>query len=132
MTKKKGPANPERSFGLSVGGVLCVIALVLLWRRRVTRAEIVGGIGAFLLIFGWLRPQLLAWPSAIWWRFSKALGHVNARILLTVLFALVLTPLGILWRLTGKDPLGRRRSRFAGWSTYPARYRDRKHYGRMY
>ena len=40
----KGPPNPERSFGVSVGVVLCVIAAFLLWRGRVTRAEIVGGI----------------------------------------------------------------------------------------
>ena len=132
MSQGKGPANPERSFGLSVGGVLCAIALFLLWRRRVARAEIVGGIGAVLAVFGWLRPTLLAWPSALWWRFSRALGYVNARILLTVLFAVVLTPLAMVWRLTGKDPLSRRRSRWEGWSPYPARYRDRKHYERMY
>jgi hypothetical protein len=132
MSQEKGPANPERSFGLSVGGVLCGIALLLLWRRRVTRAEIIGGIGAVLVIAGWLSPRILAWPSALWWRFSRALGYVNARILLTVLFAGVLTPLGLVWRVTGKDPLGRRRAGWKGWSPYPARYRDRKHYERMY
>ncbi len=36
----KGPKNPERSFGISVGGVLIVIALALWWRGRVGRAEI--------------------------------------------------------------------------------------------
>ena len=130
--KKKGPANPERSFGISVGAVLCVIAAFLWWRGRVTRAEIIGGVGAVLLVFGVLRPSLLRWPSAAWWRFSRILGHVNARILMTVLFAVVLTPLAMVWRLTGKDPLLRRREKWVGWSTYPARYRDRKHYERMY
>jgi hypothetical protein len=79
-----------------------------------------------------LRPSLLKWPSAGWWLFAKALGYVNARILLTVLFGLVLTPLGLIWRVTGKDPLSRKRARWNGWSAYPARYRDRKHYERMY
>jgi hypothetical protein len=129
---EKRPKNPERSFGLSVGGVLCAIALVLAWRGRVTRAEWVGGVGAVLVVFGALRPSLLKWPSAGWWRFAKALGYVNARILLTVLFGLVLTPLGLLWRITGKDPLSRKRSQWNGWSPYPPRYRDRKHYERMY
>jgi hypothetical protein len=44
----------------------------------------------------------------------------------------VLTPLGLIWRVTGKDPLSRKRARWNGWSAYPARYRDRKHYERMY
>jgi len=132
MSHRKGPANPERSFGLSVGGVLCGIALLLLWRKRVTRAEVIGAIGAVLVVLGWLRPRLLAWPSALWWRFARALAYVNTRVLLTVLFGLVLTPLGIVWKLTGKDPLHRRRTSASGWSSYPARYRDHKHYERMY
>ncbi len=127
-----GPRNPERSFGVSVGGVLCLIALALVWRGRITRAEAVGGVGAVLLLLGLVQPSLLKWPSAAWWRFAKALGYVNARILLTVLFGLVLTPLGLIWRITGNDPLSRRRERWNGWSAYPARYRDRKHYERMY
>jgi hypothetical protein len=128
----KGPKNPERSFGLSVGGVLIAIAVVLLWRKHVTRAEIIGGIGAVLVVAALVWPPLLKWPSAVWWRFALALGYVNARILLTVLFGLVLTPLALLWRLTGKDPLARRRDRWPGWTAYPPRYRDAKHYRKMY
>ena len=50
----KGPKNPERSFGVSVGGVLCAIAVALLWRGRTGRAEVIGGIGAVLLVCGLL------------------------------------------------------------------------------
>ena len=127
-----GPRNPERSFGLSVGGVLLVIAGALWLRHRVTRAEVVGGIGAVLFVAGALAPRLLKWPSAAWWRFSRALGYVNARVLLTLLFGVVLVPVSALWKLTGKDPLRRRREAFDGWTPYPARYRDRTHYERMF
>ena len=75
---------------------------------------------------------MLRWPIAIWWRFSRALGYVNARILLTLMFALVFVPISLVWRLTGIDPLTRRRNRWPGWSAYPARYRDRHHYTRMF
>jgi hypothetical protein len=128
----KGPKNPERSFGLSVGGVLVAIALILWWRGRVGRAEILGGIGSVLLLFGALRPRLLKWPSALWWRFSRVLAYVNARILLTLMFSLLLVPVSLLWRVIGKDPLARRREKFEGWTPYPARYRDRTHFERMF
>ena len=128
----KGPKNPERSFGVSVGGVLIAIALILWWRGRVGRAEILGGIGSVLLAFGALRPQLLKWPSAVWWRFSRVLAYVNARILLTLMFSLLLIPLSLIWRAIGKDPLARRRDKFEGWTRYPARYRDRTHFERMF
>jgi hypothetical protein len=132
MTKSKTPPNPERSFGVSVGLVLCLIAAALWWRGRVARAEVIGTIGGFLLIAGLAYPPLLKYPSAIWWRFSRALGHVNARVLLTILFSLVLVPLSLVWRMMGKDPLARRRQQWPGWSTYPLRYRDKKHYERMF
>ena len=128
----KSVANPDRSFGLSVGGVLCLIAAALFWRTRFARAEVLGAAGALLVVLALTAPRLLRRPSALWWRFSRLLGHVNARLLLTLLFALVLTPVGILWRLTGRDPLARRRSRWPGWTTYPARYRDPQHYKRMF
>jgi len=128
----KGPKNPERSFGVSVGIVLCLIAGVLAWRGRVTRAEILGGVGALLVILGAVAPKLLKWPSDVWWAVARALGYVNARILLTVLFGIALVPLSLIWKATGNDPLARRREKWPGWSSYPGRYRDHKHYSRMY
>ena len=128
----KGPKNPERSFGVSVGSVLIVIALILLWRRRITRAEVLGGIGAVLLVFGLVAPMLLKWPSSLWWKFSRGLSWVMARFWLTLLFLVVLTPVNLIWRVIGRDPLDRKREKWPGWSTYPERYRNRKHYDRMY
>ena len=128
----KRPANPEKSFGISVGAVLLLIAAILVWRGRITTAEIVCGIGAVLLILGLIQPRLLKWPSAIWWKFALVLGYVNSRIIMTVIFVIVLSPLGLLWRLIGKDPLARKRRNWPGWSPYPVRYRKSDHFNRMY
>jgi hypothetical protein len=128
----KVPANPERSFGISVGGVLCVIAALLFWRHRVLRAGVIGAVGVVLLVCGLIYPPLLKYPSAAWWRFSRALGYVNARVLLSLIFFLILTPLAMVWRITGKDPLARRRQNWRGWTAYPARYKDAKHFDRMF
>ena len=128
----KGPKNPERSFGISVGSVLIVLALILLWRRRITRAEVLGAIGAVLLLLGLMAPALLKYPSKYWWKFSLAFGRVMARFWLSLLFLVVLTPVSFIWRLMGRDPLARSRDKWPGWSTYPERYRNRKHYDQMY
>jgi Saxitoxin biosynthesis operon protein SxtJ len=124
--------NRERSFGISVGAVLCVIAIALVWRGRVMRGEIVGGIGAVLLVLGYLKPALLKYPSDAWWAFAGVLGWINARVLLSLLFFLLLTPVSLVWRLTGTDPLSRRRSTWRGWQPYPERYRNSRHYERMF
>ncbi len=128
----KGPAHPEKSFGISVGIVLLLIAAFLVWRERLAVAQVVGGIGAVLLVLGLVQPRLLQWPSAVWWRFAMILGYVNARIILTVIFSIVFSPLGLLWRVVGNDPLARKRRNWPGWSPYPARYRKSDHFTRMY
>lgn len=128
----KGPKNPERSFGISVGAVLLGIAAALVWRGRIGAAEIVAPIGAVLLVLGVVRPAWLTWPSRAWWAFARVLGFINARIILSAAFYLVLTPLALVWRLIGRDPLAIDRRRWPGWTPYPARYKDPDHFTRMY
>ncbi|MDH5382031.1 MAG: SxtJ family membrane protein [Cyclobacteriaceae bacterium] len=41
----------------------------------------------------------------VWMRFAMALGWINSRILLTIVFYIFLFPLAILSRLFTKDPL---------------------------
>jgi saxitoxin biosynthesis operon SxtJ-like protein len=129
---RRGPANAERSFGISVGTVLLAIGAYLLWRGRLGRAQSIGALGALLLILGLLRPAVLKWPSMCWWRFSRALGYVNSRLLLTVIFVIAFVPIGVLSRLTRHDPLRRSRGSGTGWAPHPSRYRNRDHYSRMY
>ena len=128
----KTPRNHERSFGLSAG-LLLGVGAVFIARRGFTATAVglaVTGIGLFAL--GRIAPHMLTAPSLVWWRVLGVVGAINARILLTGLFAIVLVPLATIWRVAGKDPLARRRASWSGWQPYPARYRDRQHYSRMY
>ena len=84
------------------------------------------------MLLGATRPRWLTVPSGIWWMLASALGWLNARILLSLVFFLLLTPLRLVWRIRGYDPLDRRRRTFAGWSEYPKRYRDPAHFERMF
>ena len=130
MTRQ--PGTP-RSFGLSVGGASCALAGVLAWRHASRGVFIpVAGSGVLLIVSALTYPAVLKWPSVLWFRFAKALGAVNARIILTALYFVAFVPTSLLWRLVGKDPLNRHRSPSAGWTPYPRRYRDRMHYRRMY
>ena len=132
MKKHLKPDFQERSFGISVGGVLTAIAAVVAWRGRIDRATILASVGVTLVVLGLLAPRLLKYPSKLWWKFAMVLGYVNARIILTIVFAIVLTPVGMMWWLIGKDPLARKRKNWDGWSSSPARFRDPDHFNRMY
>jgi hypothetical protein len=126
--------NPNpRSFGLSVGGVFALMTALFLWRGRMTAATVTGVLATVLILPALVWPSLLRRPAVLWFRFSHLLGWVNTRILLSALFIVVFTPLGVMMRLFGWDPLGRRRRpATAGWAVYSARQRELKHYERMY
>jgi Saxitoxin biosynthesis operon protein SxtJ len=128
-----GRANSrERSFGLSVGGVVSLLAAYQWWRGRVGLAEGLILVGLALITAALVRPRVLVRLADVWFRFAHLLGYINTRVLLTVMFFVLLAPIGLLWRVVGRDPLGRRRASWPGWSPYPARYRDRMHYRRMF
>jgi hypothetical protein len=132
MKKPKDPDFQEKSFGKAVGGFLLLLAAVLWWRGRIPTAQVLASIGTVLVVLGVTAPRLLKYPSQVWWKFAMILGYVNARIILTVAFLIVLTPLSLIWRLIGRDSLAIRRQHWPGWSPYPARYRDKDHFTRMY
>ena len=75
---------------------------------------------------------LLTLNTAVFVAYGTASAALDSLAWLTLLFSFIFVPLSIVWRLTGKDPLGRRRQQWPGWSPYPVRYRDRTHYTRMY
>ena len=127
-----GPKNRERAFGVSVGAVLCGIAMLLAWRGRIGRAEVLGSIGLVLFVLGRLRPMLLKYPSDAWWTLAAGLAWFNSRVLLTLMFFVVLAPVGLVWRLLRRDPMGRNRTTYPGWVRYPSRYQDRSHFERMF
>jgi hypothetical protein len=134
-SKPKEARREGRSFGLGVGGVLALVGAWWLWRGRFpAAAPWVLAAGVLLLIGGLAAPGLLAAPARAWLRFGEALSYVTTRIVLGVVFYLVLTPLGLLRRLVGSDPLGRtsNASRGSFWRPYPARQRDPHHYLKMY
>ncbi|HSE96487.1 MAG TPA: SxtJ family membrane protein [Methylomirabilota bacterium] len=125
------PAREERGFGLALGTVGALVAAHALWRGRGPVALGAGVLAGVLLGAALVAPAILRWPRRGWMRLAHALGWVNTRILLSVVFFLIVTPVGVVLRLCGWDPLGRRPAG-AGWTSYPERRRDPRHYEKMY
>ena len=64
-----------------------------------------------LALVGLLLPAAARAFHDAWMRLASALGYVNSRVLLTLMYYLVLTPYGFIMRLAGRDPLRRRGKR---------------------
>ena len=121
----------ERSFGLSVGPASIAFGALLAWRGYPRAGAVAGGIGAVLIVAALVAPAALRVPNRIWWRFATILGWINSRILLTVFFLVVLTPVGWVMRLLGRNPLRTARSD-TNWTDYNERRREPRHYEHLY
>ncbi len=65
-------------------------------------------VGIPSLFIGILKPQMLLYLYKWWMGLGHALGWINSRIILGLIFLLVLQPIALVMRLFGYDPLRKR------------------------
>jgi hypothetical protein len=121
----------ERSFGLSVGPASIAFGALLAWRGHPRAGGVAAAIGLALVFGALVAPTALRVPNRLWWRFATVLGWINSRILLTVFFLAVLTPVGWVMRLAGRNPL-RSTGTGSNWTGYNDRRREPRHYEHLY
>lgn len=131
---KRKSFRVEREFGLVVGGVFTLLAVWWLYRGKFIHAtQWLLLVGVLLILLGMLMPRALVLPNRAWMLLAEALSFITTRIILAVVFFLIVTPIGVVKRLSGWDPLGRRGpSSESYWKPYSERQRDPRHYEKMY
>jgi hypothetical protein len=102
----KKPAAPRdyRNFALITASFLLLLMLIG-YRRHHTINIYLPVAAAAIALLGSAFPRVLAPVYRVWMRFGKALGYVNSRILLSIIFFLVLTPVALVRRVFNRDPL---------------------------
>ena len=79
--------------------LLCLIIVIVL------KQPVAVWIALIVLVINMVRPQVYK-PLAKWWfALSNVLSRIVPRILLGILFYVMVTPVGLLRRVLGKDPL---------------------------
>lgn len=117
-----------------MGGVFVLLGSWWLYRGKfLSAAYVLMVIGAALVLFGVVAPRLLVIPRKGWMKLAEGMAYVSSRIILAIVFFLVLTPIGLVKRAMGWDPLQRRAgSRDSFWQPYPEKQKDPRHYEKMY
>ncbi len=96
-----------RHFGLIVGGLFAVVGLwpavfraegPRLWALALTLVLVVPALAM---------PRSLTYVYRIWMAVGEVLGWINTRVLLCLIFYGLVTPMGIIMRRLGRDPMRR-------------------------
>ncbi len=91
-----------KKFGITVGLVLGLIGIVLLFKGKASYIYFV--ISALLLIIpAFIFPKILLPVQKIWMTLAVVLGWVMTRVILSILFYLIVTPIGVISRAFGKQ-----------------------------
>ena len=67
-------------------------------------------IGCPALILGILKPSLLSYPYKGWMALGLALGWINSKLILGLVYLIILQPIAILMKIFGYDPLRKKKS----------------------
>lgn len=105
-----------RKFGVTVGVFLGILAGVLFWREK-GLYETFAWASALLLSVGLAVPVILKPLYIVWMSLALTMGFAMTRVILSLLFAILFTPAGLVMRPLGKDPLNEKidRSKTSYW-----------------
>ena len=99
--------SSDRGFGLTVGGILVLIAGVRSWLHEGYGAlELaLAGIGLALVVLGLAAPASLAPLNRAWTRLGLLMFKVVNPVVLALMYLVTIVPIGLIMRACGRDPL---------------------------
>ena len=96
--------SSNRSFGIVFFIVFLLIALYpLSYSEEISFWSLI--ISLIFLILGLLNSKILTPLNKLWFKFGILLGKVVSPLIMGIIFFLVVTPIGLIMRLFGKDVL---------------------------
>ncbi len=93
-----------RNYGFVMAVALTTIGALLVWRGKDNYPALFAIAAAFLLA-ALIVPAALRPLYKVWMALAHILGWIMTRVILIVAFVLLVTPVGLLLRLYGKDLL---------------------------
>ncbi len=102
----KGPS--DKSFGRTFFVVFSVLAGIFAWKANLALGAGFAAAAVVFLALAYLAPRLLRPLNRAWLAFGLVLHRIVNPTVMGLLFFVVITPIGLLMRLSGKDPLSLR------------------------
>ena len=108
----KSPSKKQlREFGLVIGfGFPIIIGWIIPFLSGHTFRAWSLYLGLPLLILGIIKPSLLSYPYKGWMAIGLALGWLNSRLILGLIYLVILQPISLIMRILGYDPLNKKKS----------------------
>ena len=129
----KSEKSDLRNFGIIVGIILLIISGFLFWKEKES-FQIVLAIGIILFLTAIALPSVLKPVYWIWMIFAIILGWFMTRVILSLLFYVVFTSIGLTLRFFGKQFLELRwdKSKESYWNFRTNEHLQNKNYEKQF
>ncbi|MEK9628765.1 MAG: SxtJ family membrane protein [Nitrospinota bacterium] len=97
-----------RQFGLMMAGVLSLFCGVFFYKNWIIAASVLGVLILFFGGMGLVVPMGLLPVHKKWMAFAEVIGNFNAKVILSLAYFLVFTPIRLVASLFREDPLRRK------------------------
>jgi hypothetical protein len=104
LTKPYGAADGRR-FGLTVGGAFLALGAIARWRAHSASALVFAATGVILIVAAAVMPTRLRAVDRAWMALAHVISRVTTPIFMALIYFLLLTPIGILRRVSGRNAL---------------------------
>lgn len=98
-------ARDGRKFGLTVGVAFVVFALISRWRGHEVAPLAMASIGGALVLGGLAIPTRLGPVYRAWMHLGLLLSKVTTPLFMGLVYFLVITPMGLIMRMFGRNPV---------------------------
>jgi Saxitoxin biosynthesis operon protein SxtJ len=108
-------SSEGRKFGLTVGAVFLVLALISWWRGHGIVSAVLGFVGGGLSLAGLVLPTWLGPVFQGWMGLARAISRVTTPVFMGIIYFAVIFPTGLIMRMFGRNPLRRKEKGGSFW-----------------
>ena len=120
MSKEDGiiPKEITRDQAKDTGMAMVLICLLIAYAGNRPKFA---ALAIIILVIDMIWPPVFHYPAKIWFALAHLMGAIMSRVLLTLLFFGLVTPLGLVRRLGGADPMQRKKWKKGNDSVFKTR-----------
>tara|TARA_B110000003_G_C16591726_1_gene512123 strand:- start:583 stop:996 length:414 start_codon:yes stop_codon:yes gene_type:complete len=122
-----------RSFGVTIGIILLLVAGFLFYKEKESFQIFLYIAGTFISL-GLIIPIILKPIYIVWMVFAVVLGWFMTRVILSLLFYVIITPIGLIMRAFGKDFLDIKKLAVKGsyWNQRDSNFEKNQNYEKQF
>ncbi len=105
---KRYSAAMGRRFAFTLASAFALLALITWWRGRDAPPVVFGALAVLLVLCGLAVPAALEPVERAWMALAHALSKITTPIFMGIVYFLLLVPVGLIRRVTGRNALVRK------------------------